>query len=150
LCQKFCNVQCPHHGNFNSDWKAKGHCTAHMRAETRHRDAGPAMMKPLTAPATASSSMDSLAVSQRGWRERERERRKKKQRLAAYSADDLSNSRDKSHSLAALPLQHQDSTKAGRRYVGAQVKRQRRPWAPLPTTFLLRALKPTWIPAELC
>jgi hypothetical protein len=77
--------------------------------------------------------MDSLAVSQRGWRERERERRKKKQRLAAYSADDLSNSRDKSHSLAALPLQHQDSTKA-----------------PLPTTFLLRALKPTWIPAELC
>jgi len=37
-------------------------------AETRHRDAGSAM-KPLTAAATASSSMDSLAVS-------ERERRK--------------------------------------------------------------------------
>ena len=122
-------------------------------AETRHRDAGSAMMKPLTAAAIASSSMDSLAVSQREEKEGEGGRRNRDSLhilLLTFPIPTPKATHSPRRRPAVAASRFHKGRQAGGRYVGAQMKRQRRPWAPLPTTFLLRAPKPTWIPAELC
>ena len=91
-------------------------------AETRHRDAGPATMKPLTAAAIASSSMDSLAVShsRRERRKRGREEEETETRCIFCCwlfQFPLQKPLTRGRRDAALPLQHQDSTKAGRQAV---------------------------------